>query len=242
MPNTSFIDKVDVATKISESPVLRYPFDHCIVDNVFPKNFFNEIHDNWPSDEIMTRLPDTGRTQEYEQRMVMLYEDRFFKNLSDDLRRFWLRVAGHVMGPQVLSMCYRKFKSILYNRIKHLPPTVTLDPEILVVSDRSNYSIGPHTDSRARFVSLLFYLSPDPVYKLYGTGLYKPKDPEKKTNHLTHHKFSEFELCKFVEYIPNRLLIFPRTDSSYHGVEPLKLEKCDRRLFIVNIKAPEGAK
>ena len=113
MPNTSFIDKVDVATKISESPVLRYPFDHCIVDNVFPKNFFNEIHDNWPSDEIMTRLPDTGRTQEYEQRMVMLYEDRFFKNLSDDLRRFWLRVAGHVMGPQVLSMCYRKFKSIL---------------------------------------------------------------------------------------------------------------------------------
>ncbi len=111
---------------------------------------------------------------------------------------------------------------------------------MLVVSDRANYRIKPHTDSPARFISLLYYLSPDLKYQPYGIGLYQPKDEVKLTDPTRHYQFDRFTLHHLVEYRPNRVLIFPRTDKSYHGVQAVDVGNCDRRLLIVNIRTPEG--
>lgn len=235
-----------VSDKITEAAVSSVPFAHCVVDNVLPQAVFDEIHRHWPADEIMMRLPDTGRTTSksdaYKERLVMLLDDRFFEEQPEEAAKFWVNVAYAVMSSAVIAACYKKFEPILEKRVSHLGGSGRLDPEMLVVSDRSDYKIGPHTDSRERFLSLLYYLSPEPKYQSYGTGLYKPKDPDIVVNDRLHHPFADFELVKRVEYRPNRLVLFPRTDHSYHGVEPIPVEDCDRRLLIVNIRAPEGAK
>ena len=199
----------------------------------------------------MMPLPDTGRTtsaqtdpskKAYRERYVMLLEDRFFEKLTKSQQEFWVDIARTVMGPLVVHACYTKFESILRPRVAHLNPNQTLESEILVVSDRSDYKIGPHTDSPARFVSLLLYLSPGGQYRSYGTNLYQPKNPGMKIEETRHYGFEDFTRHSRVDYIPNRLLAFPRSDRSFHGVEPIAVPDCDRRLLIVNVRAPAGAR
>ena len=191
----------------------------------------------------MKSLPETGRSSHYPERFIFLLEDQFLSQMDRADQEFWNDVAHAVMGPSIIHACYKKFESTLVKRVEHLSEkTITLDPEMLVVSDRKGYRIGPHTDSKARFISMLLYLSPDPKYRSYGTGLYTPKNPQMPLDDLLHYGFEDFELHTRVDYKPNRVVIFPRTDKSYHGVEPVPVVGCDRRLIIVNIRAPMGAR
>ncbi len=239
-----------VADRINRSALSAVPFEHCVVDDVLPNEVFEAIHENWPSDEIMVPLPEIGRTtsaksgqskRAYMERHVMLLEKRFLEKLPEPRQRFWVDVAHAVMDPPVVHAVYEKFQSALFPRVSHLDSNISLDPEMLVVSDRSNYAIGPHTDSKARFVSMLYYLSPGEQYRSYGTGLYEPKNPDMEINELRHYGFDDFTRHSRVDFVPNRLVAFPRSDRSFHGVEPVPVENCDRRLLIVNIRAPAGA-
>lgn len=235
-----------IASRINDTPLSLDPFDHCVVDNILPKEMFDAIHARWPSADCMMSLPETGRitstTGKYRDRYVMLLEDRFFEKQTPDNEEFWVSVAQTLMSSAVLLACYKKFEAVLKPRVDHLGQDLTLNPEMLVVSDRSNYFIGPHTDSKARLISLLLYLSPDPQYLSYGTGLYVPKDPELPVDDLKHHSVEDFNLHTRVDFKPNRLVMFPRSDQSYHGVEPVPVEDCDRRLLIINVRAPQGAR
>jgi len=228
--------------QIASAPLLTEPFEHCIVDNVLPQPLFEAIHKNWPGDDIMVSLPDTGRVKVYEERFVMLMRDDFLQKLSAEQVEFWLGVMNIVMGSEVITPLLEKFQKVVLPRIAHLPEDATLEPEMLVVSDRTDYAIAPHTDRTDRLISLLYYLSPDPTYASYGTSLYMPKDPRYEFPSSGHYSHDYFNLHTRVGYKPNRLVAFPRSDRSFHGVEPVPVENCDRRLIIVNVRAPEGAK
>lgn len=228
--------------QIAAAPLLTDPFEHCVVDDVLPDQLFQAIHDNWPGDDVMVSLPDTGRVNTYKERFVMLMNVEFLGKLSEDQKFFWISVMKIVAGSEVVTALVRKFQDILIPRIEHLPEDTNLNPEMLVVSDHSNYSITPHTDTKFRFISMLYYLSPDPKYISYGTSLYVPKDPNVRFSHNGHFPNSYFDHHSRIDYKPNRLVAFPRSDRSFHGVEPVPVANCDRRLIIVNVRAPEGAK
>lgn len=42
---------------------------------------------------------------------------------------------------------------------------------------------------------------------------------------------------KTVEFVPNWLLAFPKSERCFHGVEPVELPGIDRRLLIYNVRA-----
>ncbi len=243
MPNTYSGADTYLAKRISETPRSKYPFDHCVVDNAFPADLFEAIHTNWPSDEVMKPLSEAGRTygDAYEERKIMLIEPEYMEKLSQSHQIFWQAVEKVVTGSIVCLACCQKFQDIVVPRVEHLKGSLRLSPELLVVSDRSNYAIGPHTDRRARLASMLFYLSPGDEYRSYGTGLYELKNPKVKTFENEHYGFEHFTCRTRIDYIPNRMVAFPRSDRSFHGVEPVPVENCDRRLLIVNIRAPAGA-
>ena len=226
---------IDIADKLDE------PFEHCIVDNILPQNIMDAIYLYWPL-EVMVPIPETGRTKRYVERKVMLFQPNFLELLTEEKRNFWIELSRTLISTEIISSCYDKFRFTLDKRINHLGLLKNINSEMLVVSDSKDYSIGPHTDSRSRFISLLLYLSKDIKYMDSGTCFYKPINKNIPVQDLRHHKFGDFNLIKKIKYIPNRLVFFPRTDISYHGVEHVKIDNCDRRLIIINIKAPEGAK
>ena len=230
-----------ISEQIESSKIINTPCEYSVVDNVLPEKLFNQVSLNWPS-EVMIPIPETGRTRKYNERKVMLFQSNFLNNLDEVKRSFWLLMLNTLISPEVINSCYHKFKNTLDKRVLHLGGIDKISSEMLVVSDSNNYSIGPHTDSRSRFISLLLYLSKDSKYQNSGTCFYQPRDKKMSVQHLKHHKFNDFSLEKRIKYMPNRLVIFPRTDLSYHGVENIEIDECDRRLIIVNIKAPEGAK
>ena len=242
MPNIFSGADAHVAQRIADTPVSLAPFQHCVVDNVFPAELFAAIHDNWPSDDVMKSLPDTGRTSSYKERYVMLLNDEFIHKLSEQQAQFWHSMLNVACGAAVIRSCFAKFQGVLLPRIQHLKfEDVYLESEMLVISDRDNYAIGPHTDTKGRFISLLYYLSEEPEYASYGTGLYEPLQQEMAVKDNAHYTFKDFKLHTRVDYKPNRVVAFPRSDRSFHGVKPVPVENCDRRLIIVNIKAPQGA-
>jgi len=101
--------------------------------------------------------------------------------------------------------------------------------EFLLIKDSPPYSIGPHTDSPARVLSLIAYIGEGQD----GTSLYKPKDPKFKCEGGPHHDRKKFKKVKTIPYHKNTALVFLKTDHSFHGVEPIK---SDRHVLLYDIR------
>src|SRR5712691_4819218 len=85
-----------VLARIAAAPVLREPFDHCVIDDVFPQEFYEAIIDHWPQEESWKPLSESGRVTNgsYEQRQVVLMNREGFARLEGERRVFWERDVG----------------------------------------------------------------------------------------------------------------------------------------------------
>jgi hypothetical protein len=96
-----------------------------------------------------------------------------------------------------------------------------LFPEIILLRDKSGYSIGPHTDAPARLMSFFFYLPDDDNHPELGTSVYKPTDPNFICEGGPHHGFEGFEMVERARYVRNSSFGFLKTNNSFHGVPPI---------------------
>lgn len=216
-----------VMARLAAAPVLTEPFEHCVIDDIFPADFYESIIDHWPEEESWEPLSESGRVTpgRYEARQVVLMNARGHERLHAERRAFWEEVGDWLLGAEFRARVLQKF---------------SLDNEsvgdALIVSDRNTYAIGPHTDSPHRLVSLLFYLPEDATFRRFGTAFYTPIDPSFRCRGGPHYPFEPFRRVKTVEFVPNRLVAFPKSDRCFHGVERIDLPGIDRRLLIYNVR------
>jgi hypothetical protein len=85
-------------------------------------------------------------------------------------------------------------------------------------------------------VTFLFYLPKDDSMRELGTSIYRPKEADFVCWDGLHYPHEQFELVRTVEFLPNRLLTFPKTERSFHGVEQIRRENVNRPLLINNIR------
>ena len=102
--------------------------------------------------------------------------------------------------------------------------------------DRTRYSLGPHTDSPTKVVSLLFYLPADERLAQHGTSIYVPKDPAFTCPGGPHHPFGGFDRIATMPFLPNSLFGFVKTDNSFHGVEPFLEPGAGRWLLLYDLR------
>jgi hypothetical protein len=227
-----------VLRRIAAAPVLRDPFAHCIVDGIFPADFYESIIDNWPEEQSWRPLSESGRVGKgnYAERMVVLMDEQGFSRLDGARREFWRdQVGAWLLGPGLRERLLEKFAAEMADTEFAARPEETLG-DALVVSDRTDYAIGPHTDAPHRAVSLLFYLPEDATFRRFGTSFYAPLDARFRCRGGPHHPFSLFRRTTTVDFVPNRLVMFPKSDRCFHGVERVDLPGIDRRLLIYNIR------
>ena len=230
--------KAHVVERISAAPVLASPFPHCVVDEVFPEEFYEEILDHWPAADRFVSGVETGRvTKGYsEERKILNFDKTHLSRLEASQRVFWAEaVLPLVRSPGVSRAILAKFRREIAERLADGREVFSTDA--LIVSDRTAYALGPHSDSPQKLVSLLFYLPEDATFKRYGTSLYVPRDPTFSCAEGWHYDEKHFTRISTVEFIPNRLLLFPRTDRSFHGVERVDVPGIERRLLISSIRA-----
>jgi FkbM family methyltransferase len=92
--------------------------------------------------------------------------------------------------------------------------------EICMLRDAPGYTIPPHTDAPHKCVTALFYVTPNWTIEEHGTTLYAPlidgyTDPQGK-----HHNAKGFTPVWTAPGKPNSVLIFARSDVSFHGAQP----------------------
>jgi hypothetical protein len=187
-------------------------------------------------------LSESGRVSKdkYAERMVVLMDPAGLARLGEARHSFWRdQVGAWLLAEGLREHLLRKFAADL-DGTSFAAPVEETAGDALIVSDRTNYAIGPHTDAQHRVVSLLFYLPEDSTFRRFGTSFYEPLDPAFRCRGGPHHPFKLFRRAATVEFVPNRLVVFPKTDRCFHGVEPVDLPGIDRRLLIYNVRRRAG--
>ena len=227
-----------VIARIAATPITPLPSPHFYVDGVFPEDFYLELRANLPGDENFTCLGDTGRVSKnfYRERFIFLPRGDDIAALPDAKRAFWKEFAAWLYGENLFRAMIVKFAEGAATRFAGKLNDIILTSEVLVVRDRTHYSIGPHTDAEHRFMSMLFYCPPDNSREHLGTSLFVPIDTQFTCPGAPHHEFDQFVKVQTMPYRSNSLFGFLKTDLSFHGVEPIEEEDIARDVILYDIR------
>lgn len=232
-----------VAARINETPIQRLPSPHFHTDNVFPADFYEELLENFPGDENFTLLGDTGRVPAglYPDRSVFLPgDDASLAQLPAAKQAFWGEMRKWLLGDRFLKTMAEKYPNAVATRFGERADEAELFPEAIAVRDRSNYSIGPHTDAPHRLVTMLFYCPRKDDHQELGTSLFVPIQRGFTCEGGPHYSFDGFVKVGTSPYRPNSLHCFLNTNTCFHGVEPITEPGVvrDLLLYVVRIKSP----
>ena len=101
---------------------------------------------------------------------------------------------------------------------------------IMLVYDKKNYLVGPHTDSFFRAVTQVTYIVHDnDSDKKLGVKIYKDKINIHKKEWLKKHYDLDdtFEELKQIDYYPGSTINFKVSKNSFHGVTKIN-QDCER--------------
>ena len=233
--------ELHLAYKTGNTSINNFPFPHMFIKDIFPNDFYSKIQENLPNNSSMTSLPDLYP----EQPGFMNYKERFaidFKKIESinkiekHKQDFWKAIGELFMKGELTNFLRTKFQHYLDMRFK-LISDLSFQSECLLINDKKNYSLGPHTDSPKKVISLLIYLPKDMKQMQNGTSLYIPKDPNFISNNKEYGHFSheEFHKVMTMPFLPNSAFCFIKTNNSFHGVEKMVMEETDRWLLLFDI-------
>lgn len=224
--------------RIANEPVREFPYPHVFVRDVFPADFYRRLRELLPPPEAHATLSSMGRMKvgdmAAEQRTVLPLAPEALAALDAPRREFWQELAGWLLGGSFGQMLVTKFSPWLQRRFPDLAGARFGD-EALLVQDRRNYALGPHTDHPSKVLSLLFYLPADDSQPHLGTSLYLPKDPGFSCPGGPHYPFDRFHRLFTMPYVPNALFAFMKTNNAFHGVEPVDGDVV-RQLLLFDIR------
>lgn len=230
--------------RIKTTQIETEPFPHVVIDDIFPSDYYEQIQLNFPSDHQMIPLSETGRTgNSYKERLVTLFDEPGFARLTEEQRKFWSHFGGWLYSPEFINGVIQHFWPHVEDRLQafsQLLGWARVRGDALLISDQTDYAIGPHTDAAHRLITFLFYMPQDDRYKQHGTSIYTPKDPAFTCKGGPHYPFEPFMREKTIPFTPNKLLMFVRTDRSFHGVEAIQDQYITRHLLINNIRLADA--
>jgi hypothetical protein len=226
-----------VVYQIANAPIREFPYPHILVRDVFPADYYRELRANLPEESALKTLAALGRVKgsDYPARLAMPLTRESVGTFPGPQRAFWEAVGNWILTGGFREVMIAKFAPYLQRRLGDLSK-VDLNDEVLIVRDRTTYSLGPHTDAPRKVLSFLFYLPPDDSKPHLGTSIYLPLDPKFRCEGGPHYHFRKFRRILTMPYVPNTLFAFVKTANSFHGVEPIDEPDVRRDLMLYDIK------
>ena len=226
-----------LAYKFANAPIMGFPYPHFYIRDIFPPDFYERIQANIPDPSLMIPIEDARGLKGYPERFVLeINTTKHQELLPDDKREFWREFSQWLCSGRFASLAVAKFQQLLQQRFGN-GPLPELYNEALLVQDITKYSLGPHTDSPRKVITMLFYLPKDPSQSHLGTSIYLPRDPGFTCPGGPHHDFDKFVRVHTMPFLPNSLFVFFKTDNSFHGVEPVADPDAKRWLLLFDIYA-----
>lgn len=223
-----------LSDKIRNASIRRDPFAHLVIDDVFPEDVYAELRQRLPATEYFRRFKDSGRVDDTYSPHRLAFAPAQLDRLTGAARTFWTALFAEVTAREFTAAIIDKFATDL--KFGDTDGDVRIATETCLMRDQTGYELGPHTDSTAKLVSLLFYLAPDDAHPELGTSLYLPKDRGFFCPGGPHHPFELFDRIATVPYRPNSLMAFAKSERSFHGVEPVSDTSLHRDLLFVDLR------
>jgi hypothetical protein len=201
--------------QLRNTPPRSYPFDHIVLNDVFPADYYQELVNNLPADEAYTpakngRYPERGRI------MLSTHEHDDLANLPANSRDFWTHFRDQVINVDFWGSLVETFTPSLSSRFKE-----TCWLQSFLSRDRGGYAISPHTDTSKKLISVLFYLPTTESVLECGTSIVVSNQPEHNTFNVPHTgSWDGFDIAHTVPFAPNSMLGFLVSDTSLHAVKP----------------------
>jgi hypothetical protein len=217
------------------------PFEHAVIQDVLSPEFLAEILAVYPSHDTMNQVSDRFPGRKYDHR-------RLSQSLPDpgspemrEVPAAFRRLSGLLCSPAFIKSALTLLHNPIKDAISYYAqfvrfPTMDIRVSIELILDRSGFALRPHTDGRFKLVTGLLYLAEPGNPEELGTRLYRPKDPNFRSDGSSSFTLDTFEEVKLVPYRRNQMLIFGRTDQSFHGVAATDSD-VPRRLIQFSIMA-----
>ena len=233
MPSTA---ELHMTYKVANAPINDFPFPHCYIPEVFPAEFYADMQRNMPEPAAMIPIEEARGAKGYKERFVLELNSVRLSNLPESKKEFWSNFATWILSGRLQQVVMSKFAPFVEARFKD-EIGIHFVADAMLVQDITNYKIGPHSDSPGKVITMLFYLPPDNSQAHLGTSIYAPKDPGFRCLTGRHHPIDAFDRMVTMPFLPNSLFTFVRSDTSFHGVEPVGDPDCRRWLMIFTVYA-----
>jgi len=195
-----------VLERLGVAVTAEEPYRHFYTDQAFPDWYYEMMLAELPSDDFYT-----DRT--YENRMMIS---------AEACGTFWRELESWMGTSDICALLLKKFD--LVGRF---------GANVRLVRDKSPYKIKVHTDVKSKAVSLLFYLAKNADVPEMGTSVFVPKEQGFSSDGTRRYEFEDFTKVYTAPFLPNTVFGFPRSDVSFHGVEPIDVAQRD--VLLLNI-------
>ncbi|HBW86105.1 MAG TPA: hypothetical protein DEF82_05020 [Crocinitomicaceae bacterium] len=230
-----FLDaEAQTAYEFANAQIREFPFPHFYLKDIFPTDFYQRIQNNLPSKSELWPIEEKRPVKGYKERFVCCFDDESLSTLSSDKSIFWKEFRDTYLRGAFGSLLMSKFHELISARFDGRTDLEFYD-ELLLVHDIKNYSLGPHTDSPKKVITVLFYLPADENHQSLGTSVYIPNDSSFQCPGGPHHPHENFLKLKTMPYSPNSVFCFFKTNNSFHGVEKLTEDGYGRWLLLYDI-------
>lgn len=217
--------------RVNDISVQSDPFEHFELDDVFSKEFYNYLKWLMPAGEGLRSLREHNAvSQAYSPERYAL----FIKSNHTAYSGVNEFTNNHALSQQYIKLhkwIAKVFFPVIAEKLEVPLPYITHD-ELLYVVDRTGYEFPPHTDSKTKVISVLFYMPDTDLHPERGTHILKPKNNKfQDPNNHGGHSMQLFDICKTSKFVPNNMLAFKRCDYSFHSVSKLE-DNNERKLLM----------
>lgn len=238
---SSLMTALDAAEAASD------PFSHLYLRDAFPAHIYGQMLDSVPA--LASFSPDNpakyGAAARHFHpasddapapvscRYTMPLDAAHLAKVPEPQRGLWTDVAAALTSRELRDRVFTAFAPDLCRRFRtdaEALSRMAAYPRPTLIRDLSGYWIAPHPDSRAKIVTVQFYLARDDSQRALGTTLYRRRLLNPRIL-LAPSKM--YEPVRRLEFSPNTGYLFPVGRRSWHGREEVPAGAGERNSILL---------
>ncbi|MFN0314398.1 MAG: hypothetical protein ACKVQA_05100 [Burkholderiales bacterium] len=219
-----------LAAVIERTRLEHAPFDHVVLENIFPPEAYAELLAMLPHDHYYRELKHSdaimadGRSARLQFPLLVANIER----LPPAQRTFWNQIVAGLNSRKVEQAWRAKFKPVLETITGKAETAIKFRPHITLFRDLGGYKISIHPDSPRKAITVQYYLPADESQVHLGT-VFHDKDAS-----------GGFREARAMRFAPNTGYAFAVTPESYHSVKPMSAQDKPRNSLMVIINYDRG--
>ncbi len=245
--------------RIYNAIVHRYPFSHAEIQNFLPQELLDSLLEEWPEDEAFLTNLESGsvnlpkeisknknllKDHPYNfRRQLNLNNEDELEKIKGSAHKVWEGFTKILKSRQTIIAFLSLYSSAILRtlQVKNMQELIQnydFTTRLMLLHDKTNYSLGPHTDNPGKVIVYLIYFESETAHndeKPMGTSIYIPKNKGFICKKGIHHKHEDFIRVASADFIKNNAFSFCRNDISFHGVEKVENSNTERKLLQASI-------